>query len=165
LDDVGGLADKTDFVTVIAANMRPRVKRLAGINYAGNSSILCEVFNPLTPMLNVCDNAQNLAAITCNVRRLVDKIDESYCDQVGYLINKTPCSYANMSMRIITRTNFGVVSNLTRVPFYDVDFGTGSSSLVRPSFLVTKNAAFIMPECPGVGSIDIAFFTAPKIEN
>ncbi|KAJ1801509.1 hypothetical protein LPJ59_000229 [Coemansia sp. RSA 2399] len=164
LHKAGRLDGETRFHAFIAADWRPRIKRLANTNYVGNAVPPNEASSLLAPMLKEC-NPQVLAAVACNIRRTVDKMDERYCNQLWHLINKSPSSYINFTMLLASRKNANLSTNFSRMGFYETDFGSGSPVLVRPAFLASQNLVIIMPARPGVGGYDIAFFMDPTVVN
>ncbi|KAJ1890792.1 hypothetical protein LPJ81_005870, partial [Coemansia sp. IMI 209127] len=87
LHKAGRLKGEAVVLSNIIADIRPRIKRLADANYVGNAILLKVVASPLDLLLGDC-NPQVLAAVACNIRRAVDSLDERYCEQVGYLVNK-----------------------------------------------------------------------------
>ncbi|KAJ2388038.1 hypothetical protein GGI23_006145, partial [Coemansia sp. RSA 2559] len=129
LHKAGRLNGEVVVLSNIIADIRPRIKRLANANYVGNAVLLKVVASPLDSLLGGC-NPQVLAAVACNIRRAVDSLDERYCEQIGYLINKNHCSHVSVNMQVTTASNACVMSNLTRFAYYQTDFGSGAPALV-----------------------------------
>ncbi|KAJ1891527.1 hypothetical protein LPJ81_005728 [Coemansia sp. IMI 209127] len=96
---------------------------------------------------------------------MVDGIDERYCNQMGHILNKYPCSYVDMVLQITKMTNSFASTNHTRFKYYEMDFGCGPPTLVRPAFLVFENDFVIMPAHPDIGGYELAFTTVPNVEE
>ncbi|KAJ1784079.1 hypothetical protein LPJ59_006434, partial [Coemansia sp. RSA 2399] len=155
LHKAGRLSGEAVFLANVMIDMRPRVKRLTNANYMGNAVIINGATNALDPMLKDC-GPQVLAAVACNIRRMVDGIDERYCNQMGYMLNKNPSGCVNLAMQLTKAGNEFMCTNHTRFGWYDTDFGSGSPALVRPAFLTAENDFAIMPGRPGQGGYELA---------
>ncbi|KAJ1901330.1 hypothetical protein LPJ81_003771 [Coemansia sp. IMI 209127] len=162
LHKAGRLEGVPVILSNIVADMRPRVKRLANINYAGNAALQKMVVSPLDLLLKD-HNPQVLAAVACNVRRAVDSVDETYCKQLGHLIYNNPCSHATVNLQVPSMKNLVASTNHSRFKYYDVDFGSGIPAIVRPVLHIIENGIITLPAHPSQGGYVIMFFMAPEV--
>ncbi|KAJ1663386.1 hypothetical protein EV178_005037 [Coemansia sp. RSA 1646] len=162
LHKAGRLNGETVFLTNIMIDMRPRVKRLTNANYMGNAVLINGTTNSLDLIMKGC-SPQVLATVACSIRRIVDGIDERYCNQMGSLLNKNPSGCVDLAIQLTKASNEFMCTNHTRFGCYETDFGSGTPALVRPAFLTAENDFAIMPAHPDIGGYELAFTTVPEV--
>ncbi|KAJ2556663.1 hypothetical protein EV175_001852 [Coemansia sp. RSA 1933] len=158
----GRLDGETMFVTNVMIDARPRIQRLTEANYVGNAILVNSAANPLELYLRDC-SPQVLATVACSIRRMVDGINERYCEQMSYMLNKSHSSYVDLLLHITKVGNSLASASHTRFGYYELDFGSGSPALVRLAFLVFENDFVIMPGRPDIGGYELTFTTVPEV--
>ncbi|KAJ2451039.1 hypothetical protein GGF42_004349 [Coemansia sp. RSA 2424] len=142
-------AQESEFVAQLALDIRPRLKGLSATRYMGNAAFLLCLASPMESLTSGID-AQSLALVAQNVRKLVNGVDAQYIGQYIDTLDKDPSCFMRFATYGITKTAMGL-SNQSRFPLYKADFGSGAPIWVSPVRPFFANALTILPAPPSTG--------------
>ncbi|KAJ2558626.1 hypothetical protein EV175_000698 [Coemansia sp. RSA 1933] len=108
---------------------------------------------------------KTLAGIAVNVRETVSRADAKCIGQHLNLLSRESDGYLRKLAGLHGCKYVLVVSNLVGFDHYDVDFGAGIPTLVRPTLLSFTNAIHIMPCGPGDDAYEIVMTLTVDIAN
>ncbi|KAJ2456738.1 hypothetical protein GGF42_003088 [Coemansia sp. RSA 2424] len=95
-------------------------------------------------------DAQSLALVAQNVRKLVNDVDPQYIGQYIDTLHKDPSHFMCPVAYALTKTAM-LVSNQSRFPLYKADFGSGTPVWVIPIRTFLTNFISILPAPPSAG--------------
>ncbi|KAJ2858051.1 hypothetical protein GGI22_003378, partial [Coemansia erecta] len=82
---------------------------------------------------------------------------------LGHLLYNNPCSHVTVNMQIPSMKNLVASTNHSRFKYYDVDFGSGIPTIVRPRLHIIENGIVTLPAHPSQGGYVIMFIMAPEV--
>ncbi|KAJ1667692.1 hypothetical protein IW140_001250 [Coemansia sp. RSA 1813] len=142
-----------DMLIAVAVNMRSRIDHPSTKDFVGNLSFV-RYITCSQALVQAENNLENISAVATNIKDAISTTDKKYIGQLNNLIN----SESDSHMRLITNCrkyeNIITISNVSKASYYEMDFGSGTPSLVRPTFRVTSNSVFIMPCHSDIGGYD-----------
>ncbi|KAJ2089210.1 hypothetical protein GGI09_006300 [Coemansia sp. S100] len=139
----------SNFVTQVVIDTRPRLKGLSAANYTGNSVLTRCLVNSMESLTSGI-NEQSLAPIAKSVRQLVNGVDPQYIGQFVDTLHKDPLCFMCPATYAFSKTTM-VLSNQSRFPLYEADFGDGIPRWVSPIQTFFPNFLSIMPAPPSTG--------------
>ncbi|KAJ2039126.1 hypothetical protein IW146_000532 [Coemansia sp. RSA 922] len=139
----------SNFVTQVVIDTRPRLKGLSAANYTGNSVLTRCLVNSMESLTSGI-HEQSLAPIAKSVRQLVNGIDPQYIGQFVDTLHKDPLCFMCPATYAFSKTTM-VLSNQSRFPLYEADFGDGIPRWVSPIQTFFPNFLSIMPAPPSTG--------------
>ncbi|KAJ2555321.1 hypothetical protein EV175_002295 [Coemansia sp. RSA 1933] len=142
--------ESMELETTISVNARARSSNPNAKHYMGNMVIEKSILFP-QKLIQVEPTDEALSDLAHTIRQAVSTVDEQYAGQVGYLLNKESDSYTWLMWCGATGRSELAVSNQSRFPHYEVDFGAGMPSMVRHAPHSFTNTVFVMPANPKTG--------------
>ncbi|KAJ2452194.1 hypothetical protein GGF42_004083 [Coemansia sp. RSA 2424] len=142
-------AQNSEFVTQVVVDIRPRLKGLSAARYIGNAVFTRCLASPMESLTSGID-AQSLALVAQNVRKLVNGVDAQYIGQYIDTLHKDPSCFMCPIAYALTKTTM-LVSNQSRFPLYKADFGSGAPVWVSPIRTLFATFSSILPAPPSAG--------------
>ncbi|KAJ2573761.1 hypothetical protein GGH95_004011 [Coemansia sp. RSA 1836] len=146
-------AQDSEFATEIVIDTRPRLSELSAAGYAGNAVFAGCLTNPLAVMTGGI-SAHSLAQVAKRVRQLVSNVDSPYIGQLLDTLGNSPSHFMCPLARDIIRMP-AVVSNQSRFPLYEADFGNGIPAWVSPIKVMFPHYVSFIPVHPSIGGYGI----------
>ncbi|KAJ2009655.1 hypothetical protein GGI04_000227 [Coemansia thaxteri] len=142
-----------EHTTLVVVDSRPRLAGLIDAMYNGNAVVVRRFANP-TETLHGPISSQALATMVRIVRGLVDDTDAQCIRQIVDDGGRNPAKFVSLLAHSLTTPTM-LVTNLSRIPFYDVDFGGGMPAYVRPLVTTVATLAYITRSRPSTGGYEI----------
>ncbi|KAJ2248912.1 hypothetical protein GGI13_004468 [Coemansia sp. RSA 455] len=139
----------SNFVTQVVIDMRPRLKGLSAAEYTGNSVITRCLANSMESLTSGI-NEQSLAPIAKSVRQLVNGVDPQYIGQFVDTLHKDPLCFMYPAAYGPSKATM-MLSNQSRFPLYNADFGNGIPTWVSPIQKLFPKFSSIIPAHPLTG--------------
>ncbi|KAJ2540051.1 hypothetical protein EV175_006276 [Coemansia sp. RSA 1933] len=160
----GKKEEPMEAVLALAVNLRPRTNRQDVYAYTGTMALTICTSVPLR-LIETDPEPKTLAGIAANIRETVSRADAKCIGQHLNLLNRESDGYLRKLAGLPGCKYVVVVSNLAGFDHYDVDFGTGIPTLVRPALLSFTNSIHIMPCRQGDDAYEIAMTLTADIAN
>ncbi|KAJ1670948.1 hypothetical protein GGF44_000918 [Coemansia sp. RSA 1694] len=156
---LGGLLgkDTTEHITFLIADTRHRLG-IGESRYTGNCVIPQLVINPLQRMAAPI-TSETHAHVACRVRAAVQDFDRPYISQFIDTLNKHPSSFAQPLVYTISHPEKVFITNQSRFPLYDLDYGFGTPAWVSPIPISAINFVKVMPVHPSQTGYNIHMTT------
>ncbi|KAJ2068104.1 hypothetical protein GGH13_005036 [Coemansia sp. S155-1] len=142
-------APDSSFVTQVVIDTRPRLKGLSAPAYAGNAILTHCLVNSMESLTSGITE-QALAPIAKSVRQLVNGVDSQNIGQYVDTLHKDLLRFMCPATYAFTKTTM-LVSNQSRFPIYQADFGDGIPTWVSSVRAFFPNFSSIMPAPPSTG--------------
>ncbi|KAJ2242836.1 hypothetical protein GGI13_006820 [Coemansia sp. RSA 455] len=142
-------APDSSFVTQVVVDTRPRLKGLSAPAYAGNAILTHCLVNSMESLTSGITE-QSLAPIAKGVRQLVNGVDSQKIGQYVDTLHKDLLRFMCPATYAITKMTM-LVSNQSRFPIYQADFGDGIPTWVSSVQAFFPNFSSIMPAPPSTG--------------
>ncbi|KAJ1900708.1 hypothetical protein LPJ71_005773, partial [Coemansia sp. S17] len=139
-------APDSSFVTQVVIDTRPRLKGLSAPAYAGNAILTHCLVNSMESLTSGITE-QALALIAKSVRQLVNGVDSQNIGQYVDTLHKDLLRFMCPATYAFTKTTM-LVSNQSRFPIYQADFGDGIPTWVSSLRALFPNFSSIMPAPP-----------------
>ncbi|KAJ1734882.1 hypothetical protein LPJ72_002149 [Coemansia sp. Benny D160-2] len=136
----------------MAVDIRPRVKdsRPDAMDYMGNMAF-GKGIELSTDVVDVEPTDEALSVLALKIHELAKSADEKYYSQLKGFLERKPDNYLR-AMFSDSGSNYALLmSNHTRIPHYNVDFGAGIPALVHEGPHAANELVFVMPAHPSVG--------------
>ncbi|KAJ2328175.1 hypothetical protein GGI00_004267, partial [Coemansia sp. RSA 2681] len=117
-------AQYSEFAAQITLDIRPRLKGLSATRHKGNAILTRCLASPMESLTSGID-AQSLALVAQNVRKLVNGVDPQYIGQYIDTLHKDPSCFMCPIAYALTKTTM-LVSKQSRFPRYKAYFGCGA---------------------------------------
>ncbi|KAJ1753294.1 Ribosome-releasing factor 2, mitochondrial [Coemansia sp. RSA 1821] len=140
------------FETAMTVDARPRLSQLQGKGYCGNAVVVQRMHTSMN-MLQQPISIQSLAPVAKRVRRTTDSVDGQYIRGYMDALDTKHDAFARPITGGIRHPYRLLVTNHTRLPHYNADFGGGSPVWVNPIEAAFPNHVVIMnapPSCNGL---------------
>ncbi|KAJ2555206.1 hypothetical protein EV175_002334 [Coemansia sp. RSA 1933] len=158
------LGKSKDLAIATAVNIRGRSSNPDAKHYMGNMVAGKSVTVP-QKLIQVEPTDESLSDLALRIHQAVASANEQRAGQIGYLLNKEPDSYALSMWHRATKGGKLVVSNQSRFPHYEVNFGAGMPSMVRHAPHAFTYTVYVMPANPKTGGgYEIEMNMPPAIE-
>ncbi|KAJ2513723.1 hypothetical protein H4217_006169 [Coemansia sp. RSA 1939] len=161
---LGSKSPRLETLAAFAVNMRPRTKHPDAMRFVGNLSFVQSVLLP-TEAVQAEPSVPNLLAIASEIRKSLLSMDTEYVGQLNYLLNKEPDTHMRLAIHNAQFKNRIMVSCISKVGHYSLDFGDGTPLLARPLFRSYPNTVFIMPSHPDLGGCDVVMSLDRDVAN
>ncbi|KAJ2358584.1 hypothetical protein GGF43_000712 [Coemansia sp. RSA 2618] len=145
------LLSKDEFLTLVVADIRPRLKhlkQLTSAQYAGGCITGMPIFNSTSKLVESGSNNTAFAGIAASVRKMVSNLTDEYISGLDYQIGGNSTSYAHALALAITTAEKVIITNQTRFGLYECDFGFGTPKWISPMSSFVTNFASILPVNP-----------------
>ncbi|KAI9503555.1 transferase [Coemansia spiralis] len=142
------------FSTMFVVDPRPRLEHRSqdrlqrpSTCYTGNIVLIRTVNNPLELVHAELDSSA-LGDVAHSIRAAVNNCDAYFAKQVVDTINKRPSEFAGGAVSGCTNMQRVVVTNQSRFPLYDADFGSGTPMWISPLETFYDKFVSILPQNP-----------------
>ncbi|KAJ2784533.1 hypothetical protein H4R18_001073 [Coemansia javaensis] len=139
------LGNAGEFMTMVIADIRPRLKKLGEARYAGGSVSGFPVFHPMDELARGTDFYGMLAAAGGRIRACVNGLTAPYIRGINRVLDEDPKMYAHAWAQIMMRPQTLLITNQTRFGLYGCDFGAGAPRWVGGMPTFATNMACILP--------------------
>ncbi|KAJ2449117.1 Ribosome-releasing factor 2, mitochondrial [Coemansia sp. RSA 2336] len=119
------------FETAMTVDVRPRLSQLQDKGYCGNA-VVVQRMHTARSMLQQPISIQSLAPVAKQVRKTTDSVDGQYIRGFMDALDTKHDAYARPAAGGIRLPHKLLVTNHTRLPHYNADFGGGSPVWVNP---------------------------------
>ncbi|KAJ2700108.1 hypothetical protein H4218_002192, partial [Coemansia sp. IMI 209128] len=148
------------FVTQVVCDMRPRLPGLSAARFTGNSALTCCLTSSMESL--TCDiNEQSLARVAKSARQLVDGVVPQYIGQHIDTLHEDQTRFMCPSTYAVTKATL-LLTNQSRFPLYQADFGNGIPTWVSPIQTFFPNFSSILPAHPMAGGYAIYISMAER---
>ncbi|KAJ2489845.1 hypothetical protein IWW37_003613 [Coemansia sp. RSA 2050] len=148
---------KDEHITFIIADIRHRLG-ISDCDYTGNCVIPQLVVNPLQRMETPA-SPESYVHVASRVRAAVQDLDAPYISQFVDTLNRHPSSFAQPLVYTINHPEKVFITNQSRFPLYDLDFGFGTPAWVSPIPHSAINFVKVMPVHPSQTGYNIHMTT------
>ncbi|KAI9500240.1 hypothetical protein BX070DRAFT_230437 [Coemansia spiralis] len=148
------LGKQSEFSTMFVVDPRPRLQHESKSKpksnrycYTGNMAYVRIVNSPLE-LVHADLNSNALGHVARSIRTAVNECDAYFAKELVNTINKKPLEFANGVLSAATNMQRVVVSNHSRFPLYEIDFGSGTPVWICPPETFHDKTVFILPLNP-----------------
>ncbi|KAJ1733827.1 hypothetical protein LPJ61_001369 [Coemansia biformis] len=149
------LGNADEFMTMVAVDIRPRLRELRQAGYVGGAITGIPVFYPMDDVTLTDDPAKMLSATSAGVRQTVDGLTGSFIGRVDHSLNQDTTCVVHSWAQALMRPQKVIITNQSRFGLYSCDFGSGTPRWISstPSFLT--NLVAILPTNPNSDGYDV----------
>ncbi|KAJ2696913.1 hypothetical protein H4218_004279 [Coemansia sp. IMI 209128] len=148
---------KDEHITFVIADIRHRLG-ISDCDYTGNCVIPQLVVNPLRRMETPA-SLESYVLVASRMRAAVQDLDAPYISQFVETLNNHPSSFAQPLVYTINHPEKVFVTNQSRFPLYDLNFGFGTPVWVSPIPHSAINFVKVMPVHPSKTGYNIHMTT------
>ncbi|KAJ2553978.1 hypothetical protein EV175_002747 [Coemansia sp. RSA 1933] len=144
------LGKPADLPVSTSVNIRWRSSNPDAKHYMGNMVVGTSITVP-QKLIQVEPTDESLSELALKVHQAISSATEQLAGQIGYLQNKASFSYTGAMWSGLRCRNRLGLSNQSKFPHYEVDFGAGAPSMVRHAPNPFANSIYVMPANPKTG--------------
>ncbi|KAJ2542265.1 hypothetical protein EV175_006071 [Coemansia sp. RSA 1933] len=131
-------------------NIRWRSSNPDAKHYMGNMVVGKSIKVP-QKLIQVEPTDESLSELALKIHQAISSATEQRAGRIGNILNKASFSYTGSMLSSLRSRNKLGLSNHSKFPHYEVDFGAGAPSMVRHAPNQLENYIYVMPANPKTG--------------